>query len=109
VGYCHQPLCFYRTHAASHVNPATNITKTKHEYFSILQHLLALEQVNNKETLIAFFALHYLGFGIVKEGLLNGLHVFRQYLSMDKKLGWQVIKKILYYRLTFQRNTKQYP
>lgn len=103
VGYSHQPLCFYRTHADNHVNPDTAITKTKHEYLKILQHLLSLKQVTEPNAVITFFSKTYMGFGFVKEGLINGLMVFRQYVRMDKKLGWLLIRKFLYYRFLQSR------
>lgn len=109
IAYCAKPLSSYRTHAANHVHVSNNVSLTKPESFKILRLLLSLPFVTGKKDLIHFFALNYLGFGLVKEGLLRGIAAFKQYGKIDASLARTVIKKVILNKMTFKKTDKEFP
>lgn len=108
VYYNADALCYYRTHAGNHVNPETSIAKTKQEYFDILLYLLNEPKITNQSELIEFFALHYLGFGWMTDGISDGTKLFIQYYKRNPQLAQRVLKKFFYNTIVGKKSGKVY-
>jgi glycosyltransferase involved in cell wall biosynthesis len=94
ISYSPRALNHYRKHPDSHLHRETSILIEKKEYFDILKLLYDSSEVRAKTNLLDHFAYHYLGFGLVQDGLKKGIQILRSYFRTDRKLAFKVMTKI---------------
>ncbi|MEO7394925.1 MAG: glycosyltransferase [Chitinophagaceae bacterium] len=109
IYYNHNPLSSYRNHSSNFVSNNLSVADHKKEYYRLLQFLLSRPEITQKKEVIRFFCLHYLGSGWVKEGIVYGISLYNSYFKLDKELALKVIPKLVWYKLTGQKNKKLYP
>lgn len=109
ICYNSETLCLYRNHLRNLINDRTPIVESRKEYFKLLQFLLGIPQVTDKEKVTSFFCLHYLGWGWVTHGVFKGASVLRSFFKIDKKLARTVAPRIIWYKIIGKRNRKVYP
>jgi hypothetical protein len=96
--YTSKVINHFRMHPQSHL-AKTSSQAAKIEYFRILDLLNAMSFVKGKKELIDFFALEYLGFGLLKEGPGYGLSLYREYKKINNFLAKDVWRSILWQKL----------
>lgn len=109
IYYNHLALSSYRHHSHNLVNDDMPVARSKWEYFQILQFLLSRPEITDKKELINFFSLHYLGWGWISHGPINGFVIVRSFFRMNKKLALKVTLKIIWYKIRGRKNKKAYP
>lgn len=109
IYYNHKPLSSYRNHPANFVSNNPSITEHKKEYYRLLLFLLNRPEITNKKEVIRFFCLHFLGSGWIKEGVGTAISICSNYFKMNSPLALKVVPRLLFYKLTGQKNKKKYP
>lgn len=109
IYYNNLPLSSYRDHNRNFISEHLPVIERKREHFRILQFLLGRKEVSNKQEVINFFCLHFLGWGWKKQGIKVALPIIRSYYQMNKKLALSVIPKLCWYKLRGRKNQKPYP
>lgn len=109
IYYNHKPLSSYRNHSSNFVSNNPSIADHKKEYYKLLKFLLSRPEITQKKQVIRFFCLHYLGSGLIKEGLGNAVLILWNYFKMNKRLSLKVIPRVIWYKITGKKNKKQYP
>lgn len=108
ICYNRKTLCSFRNHAYNLINDDIPIVESRKEYFLLLQFLLGLSQVSDKEKLIRFFCLNYLGWGWTKHSPVKGLSILLSFFKLDKKLALIVTPKIIWYKISGKKNRRLY-
>jgi glycosyltransferase involved in cell wall biosynthesis len=109
IYFNNKTLCRYRSHAKNFITPQIPINKIKKENFQLLLFLLRQAEVSDKEQLINFYCLVYLGFGWITENFFRGLLLYISYFKQDKKLALKVISNTFWYKLTRRNVYNKYP
>lgn len=107
VGYIAQPLNHFRNHGKSLLHSRIDNFASKKEHFIILRYLLPNLNEADKEKLIHFYTINYLGFGILKDGPINMYKLYKSYSNIDKPLATKVFKKLL--KIKFNRQAVYTP
>jgi glycosyltransferase involved in cell wall biosynthesis len=98
IFYYAEVLNFYRKHTGSALHVSTDRPGEVKEYFMILKLLYYNKYITDKKKILDHFALHYLGFGFVKEGIKPSMRIFKKYLELDKKIALATIRRWLVLR-----------
>lgn len=102
VSYSAMPLNHFRMHPQSFLR-RPNKLQSKLECFRVLEHLYEEDYVTNKEKLIEFFTLQYLGYGFLTDGFRFGKNLFRSYAQINEPLAKKVWKTLLLQKFTGKR------
>ena len=91
-------------------NFLNNIQKSqsKKEYFRILNLLVKNDVITDKRTLIDFFTLQFLGFGMIKDGSVHAVKILRSYFSINRRLAFKVSAMLLWQKITFRKRKTIY-
>jgi hypothetical protein len=103
VTYNAEPMNHFRLHAKSFLGHANKL-QSKLECFRILEYLYELEFVTEKEKLVDFFTLQYLGFGFLTDGYNFGKKLFRSYSAVNKPLSKKVFRSLVRQKLKGRRH-----
>lgn len=107
ICYSSKPLNSCRMHQENFLN---NIQKSqsKKEYFRILNLLVKNDVITDKRKLIDFFTLQFLGFGMIKDGSVHAVKIFRSYFSINRRLAFKVSAMLLWQKITFRKRKTIY-
>ena len=108
VIYSNRPYSFYRAHEKSHLHSADDLYQSNAEHFRILQYLISQPSITSKTQLIEYFSFHYLGFGILENGIWTAIKLFQKYRKIDSKLSLAVFFKIIKIKVYLRSREKQH-
>ncbi len=99
VAYTSEPLNTFRKHRENHSDSDTLLRQFKIEHFRILDFLLTLDAVTEKNKLLRHFITHYIGFGFLKEPGFGKKGIFRHFTAVNPSLARKVVLKLLLKKL----------
>ncbi len=103
ITYSSTAMNHFRIHDNSFLRHVNRL-QSKLECFRILEYLMGLPFITEKQKLIEFFTLLYLGFGIISDGYVFGRKLFRSYSAIDKTLSKKVWQSLVRQKITGKRH-----
>lgn len=99
ISYCHLPLSHYTEHSNSQLNRPIDPVKQRKDYFLLLDLLYSLSGIKDKQELVNYFSLQYLGYGLIKQSDV-GKRSYKEWKAINEPLAKKVMRRILYQKLT---------
>ncbi|HEV7779988.1 MAG TPA: glycosyltransferase, partial [Chitinophagaceae bacterium] len=99
ITYIPEALNTYREHEKNHSATDEQQRAFRTEHFRILDQLLELEYVTEKEKVFDHFIDRYTGFGFLSGPAFGKKGIFRQYAAINPKLARKTISTLLWNKL----------
>lgn len=107
ICYSSKQLNTCRMHQQNFLNTIQK-SKSKEEYFRILNLLVKSDAITRKRKLIGFFTLQFLGFGMIKDGPGHAIKILNSYFSINRRLACKVAGFIFWQKITFKKRKPIY-
>lgn len=107
ICYSEKKMNYCRMHQYNFLNTIYK-KKSKIEYFLILEKLVNSSPITEKNKLIRFFTIQYIGFGIFSDGITQGMKLIRSYYKIDSALCMKFLTYLFLQKITFTKRKTIY-